>query len=149
MKNLQLLSTIKHLFLLMVLSLLVFTGKANEANVSCGDPKKDGSVTVHIVLEDANGNKQTVSWNAAISKSDDANQKANKIRAAAPGANPTVTIGGNANAVTATSAPGWTIKKMYFKNDDTNEKEVHNVFASVMEDNLGILFPGRYVRRRK
>lgn len=131
--------------LLIALALFVASGVltdicyANSANISCGDPTKTGTVTVAIKITKADGTTRTVSWNAAISASDDANQKAQKIRDAAPPSDPDVTIGGTGNVVSATTKnAGDKITKMGLANDTTNETEAHNVFSVSVTGDHGI-----------
>ncbi|MEO1437827.1 MAG: hypothetical protein AAFV80_19965, partial [Bacteroidota bacterium] len=54
-----------------------------------------------------------------------------------------VDITGNGNVVSATSKNGWSIKKMGFKNDTTNEAEAYNVFtAAVGQSSAYVGFDG-------
>lgn len=104
---------------------------ANTANISCGDPGRSGTVTVVVEVKHADGTKSTISWNAAILGTDTPDQKAAKIRAAGPLADPDITVGGTLNVVSATTKNGTDkITKMGIANDNTNEKETSNVFAA-------------------
>jgi hypothetical protein len=112
---------------------------ANSANISCGDPTKTGTVTVVVKITKENGSTVIVSWNAAISASDDANQKAAKIRAAAPVGDPNITIGGSLNVVSATTVnANDKITGMGFANDTTNELEATNTFSASVWGDGGI-----------
>ncbi|MEM7106262.1 MAG: hypothetical protein AAF502_24245 [Bacteroidota bacterium] len=129
--NIFLLNTTKRF---MLIGLAFFVGlfglKANQANISCGDPTETGNVTVEIVVRDANGNKTTIKWNTAIHEDDDDLEKAEKIRAAAPSnATGIDSIAGSSNAVVAGSSEGFTILSMRLRQDETKEDESHNVFS--------------------
>lgn len=127
---------------LMVIAGATLEAAANSANVSCGQPTKQpaggGSVMVLITFAD----KSTCTWTAGgILKTDTPQEKAAKIRAAAPPAHAKLetdaasgtVAGGTVNTVSATSKAGSTIKSMGFKLDDTGEKERPNVFVAVAD----------------
>jgi len=115
-----------------------FSAPNNTANMSCGDPTKDGTLTVVVTLKKG-GTITNVSWNAAIAAADNADQKATKIRAAGPPADPKVSPpAGAANVVSVTAIDGWEITGIAFTNDTTNEKSTGNVFAALPSDHDGL-----------
>jgi hypothetical protein len=126
-------------------SILMMTGLvtpvclANSANISCGAPRRSGTVTVKIKVEKADGSTRVVTWSASIDDSDSSQQKAAKIRAAAPATDPDVIIGGQNNSVSATSQGGSTIKSMGLRQDNTHENDVSNVFAVAIGNHFGLV----------
>lgn len=117
-----------------VMMLMTYAAYANSsANISCGDPGQSGTVTVVVKVTKANGTTRQITWNAAILGTDTPEQKATKIRNAAPPADPDITVGGLGNVVSATTKnANDKITDMGFAKDDTNEKEATNVFAAVV-----------------
>jgi hypothetical protein len=128
--------------LAMILAALPAAGDPNnEANISCGQPKQAGSVTVKVVLKKKGQADQTVQWTAAgILATDTPEQKAEKIRAAGPGASPYIEAPTrDANTVKTKAKDGWEIKGIGFAADNTNEEEAPNVFAmttTLVQDGL-------------
>lgn len=119
---------------------VVFAGQvhANSANISCGQPTKNGTLTVKVTFED----KSSLSWNVAgILKSDTPQQKAVKIRSAAPptdarlvqDATSGTVAGGTVNTVSVTSVAAAKIKGIGFTANTTGEKDKINVFAALFQ----------------
>ena len=145
MKSLHLnISVAKVLCLILLLTLTfqigLYAGPNNEANISCGQPTKSGKVTAYVYTK-KNGVAKTVKWSATILSTDTPEQKAKKIRDAAPKTNPRFTIqpANNSNVVSAKAKDGWTIKGMGILKDGTNEDDTYNVFAVVMNEHGGLL----------